>query len=409
MSLVFLSGMTAFAVDVGYVVHVRTELQRTADASVFAAVRHLPNTTDALAAAKLIAIQNQGLKDGMLSGTDVDFGYWDRETATYQSSSTVSGTGLTVNGKTYANVNAVRVTLQKTSARGNPVQLFFGPILGRSVTDVSAAAMAVYDQELCGPLVGIDSVWLHGNPLTDSYRSALGPYDSQIARSRGDLCSDGPIDLDGTALVKGNANAGKGFSTDISGSSVVTGNTTPRMRPLNLPNVDTTDVSATNDNNTLEGQGSPFNQGSRDFRLQPNDANDPNEHKVYDLPPGTYYFDDLVLHGQTELRISGETIIYLTGDLITAGSSLVNSSLVPNNLKIFMAGEGNEADLQANVDFHGVLYAPEADVTVSGSGELFGVVVGKTLDVKGTGEIHYDENLDLSDELNLPRRTSLVQ
>jgi hypothetical protein len=181
------------------------------------------------------------------------------------------------------------------------------------------------------------------------------------------------------------------------------------MRPLNLPNVDTTEVSATNDNSTLVGQGSPFNQGSRDFRLQPNNASDPTEHKVYDLPPGTYYFDDLVLHGQTELRISGETIIYLTGDLITAGSSLVNTSLVPNNLKIFMAGEGNEADLSANVDFHGVLYAPEADVTVSGSGELFGVVVGKTLDVKGTGEIHYDENLDLSDELNLPRRTSLVQ
>lgn len=43
-----------------------------------------------------------------------------------------------------------------------------------------------------------------------------------------------------------------------------------------------------------------------------------------------------------------------------------------------------------------VVYAPLANVQVGESGELFGAVRGKKVDVTGTGRIHYDENLDVN-------------
>ena len=82
--LVFVFAMVAFAVDVGYIVHVDTELQRTADACAMAAVRRLPDQDAATAAAQYIAAQNKGTEGPDLSVSDVQFGTWDRDTATFE-------------------------------------------------------------------------------------------------------------------------------------------------------------------------------------------------------------------------------------------------------------------------------------------------------------------------------------
>jgi hypothetical protein len=124
-----------------------------------------------------------------------------------------------------------------------------------------------------------------------------------------------------------------------------------------------------------------------------------------DFPPGTYYLRNLTLHGGSSIGISGETRIYLTGNLDTAGGLILNSSADPNNLKILMTG--GTAKLTADSAFYGVLYAPNTDVTVGGSADLYGAIVGRTLSVNGSGNAHYDESLDLS-EFDVPRRRSLV-
>jgi hypothetical protein len=46
-------------------------------------------------------------------------------------------------------------------------------------------------------------------------------------------------------------------------------------------------------------------------------------------------------------------------------------------------------------------------VTIDGSSDLYGAVVGKTLTITGSGIAHYDEALNL-DEVELPSRTALV-
>jgi hypothetical protein len=261
----------------------------------------------------------------------------------------------------------------------------------------------MYDRDLCGPLVGIQWISVPGDPETDSYDSEKEIYVWSRAGDKGSICSDGPVTLEGGAIVRGDARSGKGFPVTLTGSSQVTGSRGQRLKPLNLPPVDASTAAATNDNSTLpliqKGNSwlSPVD-GSGNFLL---DAG-----KTYDMPAGTYYFKDLTLTGQSTLNLSGQTKIYVTGKLDTSGGYVINSTQIPNNLQILMTGSTGR--VTAKVDFYGVIYAPNTDVTIDGSANWFGATVGKTLTATGSGEIHYDESLDLG-EVGLPTRLCLVE
>lgn len=388
--LVVILGMVAFAIDIGFIALADTELQRTADACAIAAVQQLPSTTAAVAAAQELADQNRGSAGPSLTVSDIEFGHWDRDTATFS----LGG----------YQINAAKVTLNRTDANGNPLNLYWAPILGTSHADVTATAIAMYDENMCGPLIGIEWVSVPGEPTTDSFRSSQGGYASQAPRDNGSICSDGPIGLEGNPVVNGDANAGKDFSTTLSGASIVTGNTTPRLRPLNLPDVDFADYEQNNDNDLLPGIPKGKNLVSP-VDAQGNFLVDGG--KTYEMPPGTYYFQDFTLTGNSTLKISGPTNIYLTGNFDTAGGYLINNTQAASNLRIFM--NGGSATVTSKVDLYAVIYAPNTTVELRGSADFYGAVVGRTLLATGSGDIHYDEDLDIADALDLPRRVSLVQ
>ena len=389
--IVVLFGLLAFAIDVGYILHARTELQRTVDVCALAAAKYLPDQAEAVSAAQLAATENRGSVGPDLHASSVEFGFWDRDTATFMAPPP--------DGK---NTNAVRVTLERTDAAGNPLSLFFARVLGQSEANTSASATAMYDRWLCGPFVGIEWISVPGSLLTNSYNSEKGGY-AWGTRDRGSICSDGPIGIDGDALIKGDARAGKGHRVTITGSATVTGSVGSRLKPLNLPPVDASQAAVVNDNDQVplipEGNSwrSPVDTNGN-FLLDGN--------KTIDLPPGTYYFNNFTLAGQATLNVSGPTAIYLTGNLERAGGVMVNNSTRrPANLKFLMTG--GTAKVTSSKDFHGVIYAPNTAVTIDGSAELFGAVVGRTLTITGSAAAHYDESLSLA-EIEFPRRTTLV-
>ena len=401
--MVALFGVLAFAVDTGWVLHTRTELQRTADACALAAAARLPDSSEATLVAHAVAAEN-GWSSGVQIGEgdemhgsdldplDVEYGLWDRDTATF--------TTPTPSGRS---TNAVRVTLRRTEATKNPLGLFFGRVIGTSQADVSASATAWYDRGVCGPFVGIDWLDVRGDATTNSFDSAEGPYSPGAARDRGTICSDGPIDVLGNPIVRGDALAGKGDAVNVNGAAVVTGHLGNRVTPLSLPPVDASEAAATNDNDDAPQvwQGQSWRdaiQPNGDFRL--------NAGEVYDLPPGTYYLRNVTLNGSSTLNIHGPTTIYVTGKLLRAGTSDVNNNTqLASNLQILSTG--GTIDVSSNTPFYGVIYAPESRVTIDGDADLFGAVVGKTLKVIGNSAAHYDESLDL-EHLEVPPRTMLV-
>jgi Flp pilus assembly protein TadG len=381
--IVAMMAMLAFAVDLGYIAAARTELQRSADAAALAAANQLPSLSNATLAASACAQDNQTSITPTLKPTDLVFGYWNRDTATFSNPKPL--------GRPY---NAVRVTLRRTAANGNALELFFGRVLGKNTTDVTASAIGYGDRGLCGPFVGIEWVKASGNLLTDSFDSWEGSYRAAYARDRGSLCSDGEITVGGDAHVRGDVRAGRNQVVTISGSSVdITGEIGNRLTPLNLPPVDASSAQGNNNNSSLsryrdpDGTGwiDPINQQG-DFHLTGGAS--------FDLPPGTYYFRNMTMLGGSTLNITGKTTIYMTGDLKREGGASVNNNTqLASNLSIKMTG--GTASISSNNVFYGVIYGPNTDINYSGTADFFGAIVGKTLTISGDATAHYDEALDL--------------
>ncbi len=384
--------MVAFAIDMGYICHARTELQRTADCCALAAVAKLPNLDMALCAAQTAAQENRGSCSPELRDADFEVGYWNRYTATFQ---TAPPTGKSV--------NAVRVTVRRTTATGNPLKLFFANLIDVRKSDVTSSAIAMYDRGSCGPFIGIDWIDVIGSPIMDSYNSDFGFYDPANAGYRSGICSDGPIKVGGDSLIQGNAMAGKGKTITVANNSTVTGKIGNRRKPLNLAPVDASQAATTNDNHKVP----KVRRGNKWVSLVDNQNNFLlNSTDEITLPSGTYYFKDFDVNGQSILNVNGTVRIYLTGDLKRAGGTQVNNlSAIPSDLKIYMTG--GKASVTSTNNFHGIIYAPNTQVTVNGSSGYFGVIVGKTLTKGGSAGGHYDESLDMElDEF--PKRITLV-
>ena len=136
------------------------------------------------------------------------------------------------------------------------------------------------------------------------------------------------------------------------------------------------------------------------------------------VPSGTYHFKDFGISGNAHVTVSGPasfhinrdfsvtgnatllltsaTEIYIDDDFDLSGNGIVNQSMTPNNLKIFMTGalaSNDNCRLSGNAVLYAAVFAPNADVDYTGNSDLYGFVVGREIDITGNGSIHYDEAL----------------
>ncbi len=138
--LVPMLGFVALAVDYGYLLKVKTDLQGAADAAAVAAVRELvpnssgaQNVNDVRMVAKSYAASNiSSIPNFQVSNSDIQTGRFDPSTI-------YTNVTLLNNGT----LNTVRVTVRRDTQFNSPVKLFFAPVLGFSRCDVSATATAV--------------------------------------------------------------------------------------------------------------------------------------------------------------------------------------------------------------------------------------------------------------------------
>lgn len=130
-ALIALLGMTAFAVDTGFLTLSKTTLRAAADSAALAAagtMTQTDNLVDARNAALQYALDNVPNSYGeVLIEEDVVFGQWDTATHAFT--------------PTNSEVNAVKITLVRSHARGNPVGRFFA--IGSQGTEMTTEAIAV--------------------------------------------------------------------------------------------------------------------------------------------------------------------------------------------------------------------------------------------------------------------------
>lgn len=127
LMLVFLLGMIAFAVDVGFMMNVDTDLRRTADAGALAGAGGLVDGA-AVAQANVMSIITQNRVAGQtLSASDVTIqvGKWNADTRTFTEGGTLP--------------SAIRVV-----TRANNQPFFFGRVMGQQTFNMETEAIAVY-------------------------------------------------------------------------------------------------------------------------------------------------------------------------------------------------------------------------------------------------------------------------
>lgn len=156
---VVLIGMVAFAVDVGYVLSAKQELQRAADAAAMAACweysrqlaygsepadaeAHARSIAESYAAANIVAGQAP-LVDTNVSNSpdgDVVFGYIGNVLGPYTSLNTSSSQGF----------NAVKVRIRRDGTINDEIPYFFARVFGQTGQSVAAEATAAYVQNISG-------------------------------------------------------------------------------------------------------------------------------------------------------------------------------------------------------------------------------------------------------------------
>ncbi len=118
-------------VDFGFAFNMRNQLQRTADAAALAGASQLGNNANVRSEANQFAELNMraAVFDDVLANADIKIGNWNKVTRVFTNAGNPE--------------NAVRVTTRRTSATGNVVPAFLGPLVSIFGYDIVTRAVAV--------------------------------------------------------------------------------------------------------------------------------------------------------------------------------------------------------------------------------------------------------------------------
>ncbi len=108
---------------------------------------------------------------------------------------------------------------------------------------------------------------------------------------------------------------------------------------------------------------------------------------------------EITLQESCEITIAVDStlILYVDGDISTGTDSSMGyqgSPEEPEHLKIYGTASGTQAfNIKAKSAWSGIIYAPNADITVNAQGDVYGSFVGNSVEYKANGDLYYDENL----------------
>ncbi len=244
---------------------------------------------------------------------------------------------------------------------------------------------------------GDTHISVSGSAITDSYDSGAGPYSDATKGHNGDIgtntTTSGGVAFTGSnVFVDGQVAVGPDVANPY---SVVTGYNPLLVTGGTSPPSDTQDVVA-------QSSAFPLPDVVVPPGLTCSDLDVPNGSPVTLSPTGgpfgdgTYCYRNLKMNGGATLTATGAVTVYLTGELSAQGNSTIGVVNDPTQI-LFLLSSTAEATIQqtitGNNTFYGAIYGPDARIRISGSAEVFGSIIAKTIDVTGNAVIHYDEAL----------------
>ena len=198
-------------------------------------------------------------------------------------------------------------------------------------------------------------------------------------------------DLGGETRVLGDIRPGENGTITMTGAPEISGSTDPLSTPVVLPPVRTPAYEI----------GPGYRQSSSTPVIFPA-IQAGYEYLVIETNcqatitgPSTVVFEDLIVEPGGELLIDtsgGSVDVFVTESLdLQAGSYVTMTELDPNPMRFSLQYSGTlTAEILADAEFHGFLYAPNATMNVASSFEIFGSLVGSSIVFVGPARVHFD-------------------
>jgi Tfp pilus assembly protein PilX len=245
------------------------------------------------------------------------------------------------------------------------------------------------------------AISMSGNSSTDSFDSSLGTYAATHQNSRGDVGTNGNVKMGGSTQVwgtlsspnPGTGSCSGGSQTALTGSSgAVSGGLIHLSGPQNFP---------TPPEPTPTPPTTAFNIPSSPYTLAPGTYGNvmAGGHKTINVSTGTYNVNSIVLSGSSSIVVTSGPVIFNVGGsgvstpIDFGGGSTANLSGIPSNLQFNYGGTGHIVLSSGGTQSYEVLNAPNSDVTVSGGGDVYGSILGRTVTLGGGTSVHFDRAL----------------
>jgi hypothetical protein len=271
-------------------------------------------------------------------------------------------------------------------------------------------------------IVAKGNVTFTGSAHIDGYDSGLGPWNAATNRNdRATVATNATVVLSGSTYVYGSVATG-GAAPSVGGSGRIYGATSPGTPLVDSSRV-RTDFSANFTDATAPTTAAislgAYSVGGSSTVTFPRAGDTPGANGRY-----LYTASSLSVAGSGHIVINGPVDIIVTGNVTVGGSGyiavgggtyanptfnlyaggtvgiggngMVNGTALPASASIWgtaPTGSSQSITIGGSGEFVGTIYAPNADVVLSGSGDVSGAVIGKTVVVSGAGVMHYDVQL----------------
>ncbi len=226
---------------------------------------------------------------------------------------------------------------------------------------------------------GDGQVTMRNNSLVDAYDSSSGSYAATQDTAAGDVASNlATADINAGATIGGN-----------SGAPILNADKT--LDPVALPacNSPCTDLGNLSLSGTLTLTGGSGDYSADDIELK-------NSAQLEISGDVTLIVDGNIRakNGSSITLLSNASLtIYVSGNVTFDNGSLINDGGYPENFVIYATGTSTTITLKNSSGVFAAIYAPGADIIIDNSANVYGAVVGQTVELKNSSAIHFDKAL----------------
>ncbi len=223
----------------------------------------------------------------------------------------------------------------------------------------------------------------------DAYNSDSGTYAETQINDDGDIGANGNINIGKFVTVGGDANTALGGSLFVEGTATILGDTSTTKDSVTLDMIPPSEYvwaeSVSNAPAGLSGTGYTYDPVTKTLVTDASGS--------VEFQSGVYYFSSISLGQLSNLTLApgAEVTIYVDSNIILGQGSTVNDGGVPRDLEVF-SQYGSLTFMQDNT-FYGTFYGPNADIQIDQTTQVYGSLIGNSLNLDRSACFHYDQSL----------------